>query len=97
MSTNFLQTLQILTKLRVDTVSENLGVLAIDDIALTIEEPGGDLVLSWILDDRDNSLEFFGVEFTSTLVEINISLLADQVAITSSYTFDLCQQSACSC
>ena len=66
MSTDLLQALKIITKLGVDTVGENLRVLAIDDIALTIEEPGGDLVLSGVLDDGDNSLEFFGGEFTST-------------------------------
>jgi hypothetical protein len=66
MSTDLLQALQIVTQLGVDTVGENLGVLAIDDIALTIEEPGGDLVLCRVLDDRDDSLEFFGCELTST-------------------------------
>jgi hypothetical protein len=45
-----------------------LGVFAIDDIALTIEEPGWDLVLSGVLDNGDNSLEFFGGEFTSTVI-----------------------------
>jgi hypothetical protein len=66
MSTDLLQALEIVTKLGVDTVGENLGVLAIDDIALTIEEPGGDLVLSRVLDDGDDSLEFFGGELTGT-------------------------------
>jgi hypothetical protein len=37
-----------------------LGVLAIDDIALTIEEPGWDLILRRVLEDGDNTLEFFG-------------------------------------
>jgi hypothetical protein len=31
---------------------------------LTIEEPGWDLVLGWVLDDGDNSLEFFGGKLT---------------------------------
>jgi len=67
MSTDFLQSLEIITELRVNSVSENLRVLAIDDIALTIEEPGWDLVGSWVLNDGDNSLEFFGCEFTGTI------------------------------
>lgn len=66
MGADLLQALQIITKLRVDTVGQNLRVLAIDDIALTIEEPSWDLVLGWILDDGDNSLELFGGEFTGT-------------------------------
>ena len=56
MSTDLLQALEIVTELRVDTVGENLRVFAIDDIALTIEEPGGNLVLRGVLDDGDNAL-----------------------------------------
>jgi hypothetical protein len=66
MSTDLLQALEIVTELGIDTVGENLGVFTIDDIALTIEEPGGDFVLGRVLDDGDNSLEFFRSEFTST-------------------------------
>ena len=67
MSTDLLQAFQIITELGVDTVGENLRVLAIDDIALTIEEPGWDLVLGGVLDDGDNSLEFFRGELTGTV------------------------------
>jgi hypothetical protein len=67
MSTDLLQALKILTKLGVDAVGENLRVFAIHDIALTIEEPGWDLVLGGVLDDRDDSLEFFGGELTGTV------------------------------
>jgi hypothetical protein len=66
MSTDLLQALEIITKLGIDTVGENLGVFTINNIALTIEEPGGDLVLGRVLDDGDDSLEFFGGELTST-------------------------------
>ena len=40
MSTNFLQALEIVTKLGVDTVGQNLRILAVDDIALSVHEPG---------------------------------------------------------
>jgi hypothetical protein len=43
-SADLLETLQIITELGVDTVGEDLGVLAVDDIALPVEEPGGNLV-----------------------------------------------------
>lgn len=43
-STDLLQALEIVTELRGNTVGENLAVLAINDIALSVEEPGGDLV-----------------------------------------------------
>jgi hypothetical protein len=64
-SADLLQAFQIITELGIDTVGENLAVLAIDDIALTIEEPRWDLVLSGVLDDCDDTLEFFGGKFTS--------------------------------
>lgn len=66
-STDLLQAFQIITKFGIDTVGENLAVLAIDDITLTIEEPGGDLVLGRVLDDGNNPLEFFRGEFTSAV------------------------------
>lgn len=44
MSADLLQALKIVTELAVDTVGESLAVLAIDDVALPVEEPGGDLV-----------------------------------------------------
>ena len=68
-STDLLEAFQIVTELGVDTVSENLGVLTIDDIALSVEEPGWDLVLGWVLDDGNDSLELFGGEFTSAVID----------------------------
>lgn len=104
-STDLLQALKILTELGVDIVGENLAVLAIDNIALTIEEPGWDLVLGGVLDDGDDTLEFFGGEFTSAvhvsipsrlcpglsipLVQINICLLAHQVGVPAANTLYL--------
>lgn len=41
---NLLEALEIVTELGVDAVGEDLGVLAVDDVALPVEEPGGDLV-----------------------------------------------------
>ena len=57
--TDLLQSLEIVTELAVHTVCEDLEVLAVDNVALTIEEPGWDLVLGWVLDDGDDALEFF--------------------------------------
>lgn len=37
--TDLLQALEIITELGVDTVGEDLGVLAIDNVALSVEEP----------------------------------------------------------
>ena len=43
-SADLLETLQVVTELAVDAVGEDLGVLAVDNVALSVEEPGGDLV-----------------------------------------------------
>lgn len=64
---DFLQALEIITELRVDTVGQELRVLAVDDIALPVEEPGGDLVLSGVLEDVDDALELLRGELTSTV------------------------------
>lgn len=37
--TDLLEALKIVTELGVNTVGEDLGVLAVDDIALPVEEP----------------------------------------------------------
>lgn len=63
---DLLEALKIVTELGVNTVGENLRVLAIDNVALSVEEPGWDLVLGRVLDDGDNTLELFGGEFTGT-------------------------------
>jgi len=74
MSTDLLQALQIITKLRIDTVGEDLRVFAVNNIALTIEEPGWDLVLSWVLDDGNDSLQFFGSELTGAISHYQLLL-----------------------
>lgn len=66
---DLLQTLEILTELAVHAVGEDLGVLAVDDVALSVEEPRGDLVLGRVLHDGDDTLEFFGRELTGAVVE----------------------------
>lgn len=88
---DLLQALEILTHLAVQVVGDNLGVLAIGDVALSVQEPGGDLVLGRVLEDGDDTLKLFGGKLTGALVEVNISLLADQVGVTATDTLDLGQ------
>jgi hypothetical protein len=66
---DLLQALEILTELGVDTVGQDVRVLAIDNVALPVEEPGGDLVLGRVLDDGDDTLELFGSKLTSTITQ----------------------------
>lgn len=90
-SADLLQALEVVTELGGDTVGEDLAVLAIDDIALPVEEPAGDLVLERVLDDGDDTLKLFGGEVTGALLEIDIGLLADQVRVSAADTSDLGQ------
>lgn len=62
-----LETLEILTGLAVEGVGDNLVVLAVGDVALSVQEPCRDLVLGGILEDGDHTLEFFGGKLTSTV------------------------------
>lgn len=64
---DLLESLEVLTELGVDTVGEDLEVLAVDNVALSVEEPGGDLVLGGVLDDGDDTLELFGGELTGAV------------------------------
>jgi hypothetical protein len=66
MGADLLEALQIITQLAVDAVGEDLRVLAVDDVALPVEEPCRDLVLGGVLDDGDDALEFFGSELAGT-------------------------------
>lgn len=70
---DLLQSLQILTELALHVIGQNLAVLAIDDISLSVEEPGWNFVLCRVLDDRDDSLEFFRCDLTSTVDTISLS------------------------
>jgi hypothetical protein len=67
MRTDLLQSFQIVTELGVDAVGEDLRIFAVDNVALSVEEPAGDLVLGWVLDDGDDSFELFGCEFTGAI------------------------------
>lgn len=64
---DLLQALEVLTELGVETVGNNLGVLAIGDVALSVQEPPGDLVLGGGLEDGDDTLKLFGGKLTSTV------------------------------
>lgn len=88
MHTNLLQALQIFTQFVVQTVRQNLRILSILDVLLTIEEPVRNLVGTRVLDDGHDALELLGGKLTGTLVAINVSLLADNIGITTTNTLD---------
>ena len=68
MSTDLLQAFQIFTHLGVNTVGDSLGVLAINSILLSVKEPVGDLVLSRVLKDGDDTFQLFVAQFTGSIL-----------------------------
>jgi len=63
---DLLQSLQILSKLALHAVCQNLAVLAVNNVALSVQEPSWDFVLCGVLNNSDNSLEFFGCDLSSS-------------------------------
>lgn len=76
-STDLLQSLEIITELGVDAIREDLGIFAIDDVLLPVKEPCRNLELCGVLDNGDDALEFIGVELASarpkSIYEIEVS------------------------
>lgn len=68
---DLLEALEIVAELGGDTVGEDLAVLAVDNVALSVEEPRGDLVLGGVLDDGDDTLELFRGELTGALIQVD--------------------------
>ena len=73
-SADLLQALKIITELRVNTVGEDLAVLAVDNVVLSVEHPGGDLVGGRVLDDGNETLKLLRGELSGTLVQVDIGL-----------------------
>ena len=67
---DLLQSLEVVTELRVDGVRQNLAVLAIDDVPLPVQKPGRNLELGWVLNDGDQALELIRVELASPTIPL---------------------------
>ena len=57
-STDLLQSFQVITELDVKVVGELMRVLAVLDVLLPVKEPVRDTVLTWVLHDGDELLHF---------------------------------------
>ena len=55
MTTDLLEPLQIIPHLLIDLIGQDVRVFALDKIFLTVQEPVGNLELSWVLHDRDDT------------------------------------------
>lgn len=88
---DLLQSLQVVSQLRLHVVGQDMVVLTVSVVLLSVQEPGGDLVVGGVLHDGDDSLQLFLSQLTGTLLQVNIGLLADQVGVTTTDTSDLGQ------
>ncbi len=67
--TNLLQPLKVITELRVNTVGQDLRVLAIHNVPLPVQEPQRDFELSGVLNNGDDTFELIRVKVTSAEME----------------------------
>lgn len=61
--------------LGIKLIGQELTVLSIDDILLSVHEPVGNLELGWVLNDGDNTFEFIGIEFSRSVMTRTITLV----------------------
>lgn len=83
-----LHLLDVVTELCIKLVDEQVCVLAVCRVALSVEEPAGDLVLGWVLNDGDDTLELINAELASTLGHVDVGLFADKVGETGTDAAD---------
>jgi hypothetical protein len=87
-STDLLHPLNIITELSIEVLSKDLGVLSGLEILLSVQEPKRDLELTGVLDDGNNLFDFISGELSCALVDVNLSLLTDEVGETTSETLN---------
>ena len=85
---HLLHAFKIFAKLDVDGVGDELFSLAVLDVALTVDEPRGDLVLQGISDDVRDLFDLSGGEGTSAAVGVDTGLLADEEGEADTDTLD---------
>ena len=90
-SSDLLEALDIVTKLGIDVLSKNLGVLSSLEILLSVEEPKGDLELTGVLDNSNNLFDLISGKLSSSLVDIDFSLFANKIGETTSETLNFGQ------
>jgi hypothetical protein len=80
---------EILTKLGIKSIRNQLRVLSRAGVALSVQEPFWDVVINGISQDIIDGLNLIFGQLTSALVNINLSLSKDKGSDTSTNTFDL--------
>ena len=85
---DLLQSLQVISQLHVESIRHNLGILPILVILLPIQKPVRDLKLPGVCNNGHEIVQLLCSQFTSPLVHVDISLLANNVSETPSNTLD---------
>ena len=80
------QSLEILSQLVIQLIRQDLAVLAIDDILLSVKEPIRNLVLCRVLQDRYDPLQLVRGQFSPSLSQVDIGLFTDDVGVSSTDT-----------
>jgi len=91
MESDLLHSFQVVSQLGIQVVGDDLSVLAVLVVLLVVQEPGGDVELQWLSDDELDGLELLLGDLTCALVEVDLSLLADEVGESSANTSNLAQ------
>lgn len=78
MRCDLLQPLQVFTQLSVQPVRHDLRRCAFMHVLPAVEEPTGNVVAFWVLDDADDLLDLVLGEFASALVQVDASALEDK-------------------
>merc|ERR1719464_48513 len=87
-SSDLLEALKILTELVVEDVGHDLGGLAVLDVALPVQEPVGNLVLTGVLDDGDQPLDLLLAQLSGPPVQGDVCLLQTDVGVPTSNSLD---------
>ena len=85
---DLLQALQVLTELVIQAVGQELGVGSVLAVLLSVQEPGGDLVLSRVLHNGDDALQVGNLQVTSALGQVDFGLLAHDGGKATTNTLD---------
>ena len=85
---HLLHAFKIFAELDINSVGDELFSLTVLDVALTVDEPRGDLVFHGVSDDVGDLFDFSGGEGTSTALSVDTSLLADEEGEADTDTLD---------
>eukprot|EP00178_Gracilaria_changii_P010141 TRINITY_DN2956_c0_g1_i1.p1 TRINITY_DN2956_c0_g1~~TRINITY_DN2956_c0_g1_i1.p1 ORF type:complete len:131 (-),score=6.04 TRINITY_DN2956_c0_g1_i1:13-405(-) len=76
---SFLHPIEILPPFVIHSLSDGLHILTVLVVLLSIQEPKRDFVLLGVGHNFHQGFKLFNVKFTSSLIQINLSLFADKI------------------